>query len=94
MLSCKEIARLTASDELAGARLRLRLAVRFHRMLCRACRRYASQIRSLGVWARKCAEAGPQEADSLAKLRRSILARGPEGPGRSTPGDDPAGRIE
>ncbi len=79
MLSCKEIARLTASDELAGARLRLRLAVRFHSMFCRACRRYASQIRLLGNWARQCSEAGPQEAASLSKLRSSILGQSHDG---------------
>jgi len=76
VLSCREVTRLTASDELSGASLRLRLAVRFHRMLCGACRRYARQIRSLGTLARKCSEPGPEGADTLKRLRGSILGKG------------------
>ena len=91
MLSCREVSRLTATDELVGAGLRLRLAVRLHRLLCRACRRYASQIRSLGTWARRCSETGPEDAESLVKLRSSILRQSHDGDGNDPASSMPEG---
>jgi hypothetical protein len=49
MLSCREVTSLTASDRLASAGFRQRLAVRLHLLMCRHCRRYARQLRAMAI---------------------------------------------
>lgn len=48
MLSCKELTRMIAADELAEAGFWQRLKARLHLLMCRHCRRYQAQIRALG----------------------------------------------
>lgn len=74
MLTCKEVTRLVASDELAGAGWSRRLAVRLHYMMCSHCRRYAAQIRRLGEWARGARFGEATGGNRIAELRRRILA--------------------
>lgn len=73
MLRCKEVARRIASDEFAEAVWTERLAVRLHLFMCRHCRRYAAQLRAIGVAARKIW--GPGSQDTPAQLERQILER-------------------
>ena len=85
MLSCREVATLIASDELATAGWWRRFTVRAHLFMCRHCRGYAGQIRALGTAARAESEPTSEEKGRLERLERSLLERakrGDPGPGR------------
>ena len=73
MLTCKEVTRAIASDELVSAGWQRRLAVRLHLFMCRHCRLYAAQIQAIGAAARSLF--GRQEDDprTLERLERGIL---------------------
>ncbi len=73
MLSCREVVRLVASDELASAGWRRRLAVRLHWLMCRYCRRYAVQLRAIAEATRKLLEGGEADPTRLDRLERAIL---------------------
>ena len=60
VLNCKEVSRIVASDELETLGVIKRLRMRFHLLICRECRRYAEQIRTIGAAARE----NPQEAQN------------------------------
>jgi len=91
MMSCREVTRIVASDELAEAPRARRLAIRFHHLICRYCRRYASQLRALGEAARKMWGPGSRDPDSISRLEHVLLdeirARrdAPSSPGPSGP---------
>ncbi len=53
MLSCSDVTRLWASDEIRRTPLRTRLAWRLHLLMCRHCRRYVRELAAIGVAARK-----------------------------------------
>lgn len=72
MLSCKEVTRLVASEELAEASRARRISVGFHHFMCRHCRRYARQIRGLGRAARE--RWGPGRVTDPETLRRLEVA--------------------
>ncbi len=49
MLTCKDVAKAVAQDELDTGPWRRRLALRCHLLMCRHYRRYAAQIRAIGT---------------------------------------------
>ena len=73
MLTCKEVSRSIASDELSTAGWRQRLATRLHLLMCRHCRRYARQIDQIGQAAKEIFSDQPPEPESRERLRSSIL---------------------
>ena len=75
MLKCKEVARKIASDEFAEAAWTERLAVRLHLFMCRHCRRYAVQLRAVGVAAKGLWDPRSQHSPALERLERQILNR-------------------
>ena len=75
MLSCKELTRKIASDELVAAGWRERLPVRLHLLWCRHCRRYMAQMRAIGGAARNLWGPRSQDPQSLKRLEREILER-------------------
>lgn len=75
MITCKEVARSIAGDDLEGAGPWHRLRVRLHLLMCRHCRRYAEQMRSLGAAARALFRTAEESGEDLERLERSILAR-------------------
>ncbi len=82
MLSCREVTRLTASDRLASAGFRQRLAVRMHRLMCRHCRRYARQLRAVARVMRGLARDGvPTGAHSALEARLLEAVRTGRRPG-------------
>ena len=90
MLNCKEVARLVATDEYSGAGWKRRLAIRLHLLMCRHCRRYATQLRAIGQSARKHLGFGAEEPGAIWRLERAILQGLPDGPTDSTgTGEDP-----
>ncbi len=75
MLSCKEVTRKIASEEFAEAGWHQQLGVRLHLLMCRHCRRYATQLRSFGELARNLWGSGSEDPDTLKRLERSILQK-------------------
>ncbi len=73
MLSCREVARLIASGELAAAGWRRRLVVRFHLAMCRYCRRYAAQLQAIGESVRRMLRSGEADPTRLDRLEGRIL---------------------
>ncbi len=89
MLSCKEVTRKIASDELVEGGWTERLAVRLHLLLCRHCRRYGAQLRAIGAAARNLWGARAQDARTIERLERQILEGclgGQEAPTKTTEG--------
>lgn len=75
MITCKEVSRAFASDELASMSWRQRLSVRLHLLMCRHCRRYARQVRAIGEAARRLFGGQSLEREVHERLRKSILDR-------------------
>ena len=75
MLSCKELARKIASDELAQAGWSERAAIRFHLLMCRRCRRYVAQLQAIGASARVLWGAGCEDPNTMERLESKILER-------------------
>ncbi len=75
MLTCKEVSRTIASDGLAEAGLRRRLAIQIHLWMCRYCRRYATQMRQLGDLARGMFQERSEDPETLARLQNQILGQ-------------------
>jgi len=73
MLTCREVTRTIATDELASAGWRQRLSIRFHLLMCRHCRRYASQIKNIGVAVRGIFDEQTSDLSSREQLRANIL---------------------
>ncbi len=73
MLSCKETARILASDALEDLAWGRRLALRVHLLMCRHCRRYARQLRAIGVAARSLWGEESMDSSTLERLERGIL---------------------
>ena len=73
MISCREVSQTIASDGLASAGWRKRLAVRIHLLGCRHCRRYADQIRAIGAMARQHLSGRAIDSGARERLRQSIL---------------------
>ncbi len=74
-LSCKEVSGLIASEGLAEAGWRRRLAARLHLLMCRHCRRYARQLNALGSYARERWGSRADDSPSIERLERAILDR-------------------
>ena len=75
MPNCKEVARLIASDELAGAAWSNRALVRLHLLMCRDCRGYAAQLQAIGAAARDRWDLDAADRTAFEKLQSSILER-------------------
>ena len=81
MLNCKETAHAVSTEDVVPVGWRQRLAVRFHLMMCRHCRRYAQQMQAMGNAARDVFQhppkdsSSPENPENLAKLQSDILDR-------------------
>jgi hypothetical protein len=73
MLSCKEVTRIVASGEIDEQSPFKRMQLRMHLLMCRHCRRYTAQLRTIGAMARKAW--GPQTVDqaTLDRLTKAII---------------------
>ena len=73
-LNCKEVTRRLASDESVTANWPDRLLVGLHLFLCDKCRRYKSQMETMGKAAK---ELWPKPADEvrLRSLEENVLKR-------------------
>ncbi len=75
MLSCRELTRRLASDELAEAGWWANLGAGLHLAMCRHCRRYRAQLRALGPAARRAFGAEAADKKKQAELESKILDR-------------------
>ena len=73
MLNCKEVSRLVSSGELEIAGAIKRLRARFHLLMCRECRRYADQLRIIGIAARDKIRSLVPDRETVSRLEKSIL---------------------
>lgn len=74
-LPCRDVAEAIASDRLEVSPPRRRLAIAMHLLLCGHCRRYARQLRAIGVAARDVFSDPAGDHPRLASLGQTILAR-------------------
>ena len=81
MLTCREVSRAVAADELERAGLWQRLGVRLHLLMCRHCRRYAAQLRAIGETTRELFRGETEDRGRIERLRQVILQAGPPGDG-------------
>ena len=73
MVTCKDVARLLAQDEMGASRAE-RVGSRVHLLMCRFCRRYKAQLGALGKGCREqFGSAADEDLEVLARLERSIL---------------------
>jgi hypothetical protein len=72
MLKCKDLSRLVASDGIEEFGFMQRMELRFHLFMCKHCRNYVAQIRSLGQGARDLASESEPDPDQLQKLEKHI----------------------
>ena len=99
MLKCRELTRMIASDELPEASWPVRTGGWLHLLMCRDCRRYATQIRALAAGARRSWGPDAENSARLDQLERRILEHclgesensnpSAGGPGASTDADEP-----
>ena len=85
MLSCSEVTRLWATDEISTAPFRQRVSVRLHLLMCRFCRRYVRELATIGAAARRMASRGTETEDSGSDLMRRLIEkvqRGSADPGQ------------
>lgn len=73
MLSCKELTRKIASEELAQAGWSERVAVRLHLLMCRRCRRYSAQLQAIGASVRELWGVGCEDPNTMERLESKIL---------------------
>ncbi len=75
MLKCSEISRLVASDETEDFGFLKRVEIRFHLFMCKHCREYEGQIRSIGQGAKKMAAEAEPDQDQLQRLEKDICGK-------------------
>ena len=83
MLTCREVTRAIASDELATAGWRQRGAVRLHLLRCRDCRRYTAQLRAIGQAVQVLFGRRDDDPGTLECLKEAILGGLPDTNGDS-----------
>lgn len=79
MLTCREVSRAVASDELGHAGLRRRFGARLHLLMCRHCRRYAAQLRAIAGAARRLARGEQEDPARIERLCDTVLRAVPPG---------------
>ena len=76
MMTCREVTRLVAGEELAEVSWTRRIAARLHFLFCRHCRNYSGQIDSMGRMAREGWEP-PEDRVAEERIEADILSRIP-----------------
>lgn len=75
MLTCRDVARRVASATHEGGAPMSGMMLHLHLLLCRDCRRYARELRSLGDVLRR-GHAADGDAEQLRKLEQRIINLG------------------
>jgi hypothetical protein len=74
MISCRNVAKLLTSDELAAQSFWKRAEVRFHLLMCKYCSRLARQIKQLGAAVRRHRDSTLSEDTGLEERLISKLS--------------------
>jgi hypothetical protein len=72
MLKCKDLTKLVAADEIEDFGFMQRMEFRLHLFMCRHCRNYVAQIRSIGQGARDLAAGDEPDGDQLQRMEKDI----------------------
>ena len=72
MLKCKDLTKLVASDEIGEFGFMQRMELRFHLFMCRHCRNYVAQIRTIGQEAKNTAAETEPDRERLQRLEDHI----------------------
>jgi hypothetical protein len=72
MLKCKDLSKLVASDAIEDFGFMQRLELKFHLFMCRHCRNYVAQIRSIGQGARNLAAESAPTPEEIQRLEKEI----------------------
>ncbi len=72
--SCREVAERVGRDELDSLGRWDRLLTRMHLALCRHCRSYAAQLRTIGRVARSMYRGDPVDESTISRLEETLLA--------------------
>jgi hypothetical protein len=75
MLSCTEVARILASDQLRDASWKRRFSLRIHLLMCRHCGRYAKQLGLIGTKARQPWTATDADESALKRIEQNLRKR-------------------
>jgi hypothetical protein len=72
MLKCNDLSRLVAADEIEEFGFMQRVELKFHLFMCRHCRNYVAQIRSIGQGARDLAAESAPDDEQVQHLEKKI----------------------
>ena len=86
MLTCKEVAHLLSTDASVDGAVSDRLRVKLHLFMCKHCRAYAAQLRTLGEAAHGLKKDCTGEQEALDRVEEAILQQ-IEKPGESDAGN-------
>ena len=75
-MRCNEVTRLCASDAVRTAPLRTRIALRLHLMMCRSCRRYVHELRTIGRAVRSLGRDATAGEERQEEIVRRVLSEG------------------
>jgi hypothetical protein len=75
MLKCSDLTRMIASDETEDFGFMKRMEIRFHLFMCKHCRQYAGQIRSIGRGAKEMAAEAEPDQEQLRRLEKDICCQ-------------------
>lgn len=83
MLSCKDVTRTIAGEEVVEASWWRRFQMQLHLRMCQHCRRYAAQLRVIGdaarnLWGTRLVNEDPEGMKRLAETILKGVGRGSE----------------
>lgn len=73
-MSCREVARVAASEHEANLGVGGRIAVRLHALACPHCRRYVRELKAIGQAAREMSRT-ELDATRVRLLEQAVLSR-------------------
>ena len=72
MLKCRDLSRLVASGEIEDFGFMKRMEIKLHLFMCKHCRNYLAQIRSIGQGAKDAAAETEPDQEQLQRLEKNI----------------------
>ena len=72
MLKCRDLSRMVAADEIEDFGFMKKVELRFHLFMCKHCRNYVAQIRTLGQGAKDLAAESAPDQQELERLEKHI----------------------
>lgn len=76
--SCRDVSRIVSTDGMEHAAKNQRLMVHLHLLMCRYCRRYWKQIRTIGEAARQQFGTRSEDEEVVDRIRRKIDRQNPK----------------